>query len=62
MFNTEKNVFLILPTDYRWYITYTNYTENVEGAIRSVSSGRIIYPEIQWEYLKINIPNCTTVG
>ena len=61
--NTDLTIIVsyILPTEYRWYISLTNYTENVEGVIRSVLSGRIIYPEIQWEFLKINIPNCTTV-
>ena len=49
----------ILPIDYRWYITHTNEADNVEGAIRSVLSGRIIYPELQWEYF--NITPCTTV-
>ena len=52
---------LFLSTDYRWYITLTNETENIEGAIRSVPSGQIIYPELQWNYFTINIPNCTTV-
>ena len=51
---------LFLSTDYRWYITLTNKTENIEGAIRSVPCGRIIYPELQWEYLLIT--NCTTTG
>ena len=51
----------ILPTEYRWYISLTNYTENVEGAIRSVPSGRMIYPDLQWEdYLDVTITECTT--
>ena len=61
--NTDLTIIVsyILPADYRWYISLTNYTENVEGAIRSVPSGRIIYPELQWEYLKINITQCNTL-
>ena len=43
-------IFYILPTDYRWYITHTSETENAEGDIRSVRSGQIIYPELEWEY------------
>ena len=53
-------IFYFLSTDYRWYITLTNETENTAGAIRSVPSGRIIFPELQWEYLTFNIPQCTT--
>ena len=50
-----------LPTDYRWYITDNNETENVAGAIKSVPSGGIIYPELQWEeYLAVNITECNT--
>ena len=61
----------IYPKDYRWYITHTNISsENVQGTIRSVISGQIIYPELEWEYIPINIEweyianyiNCTTVG
>ena len=51
-------IFYILPTDYRWYIKDSN---NKEETIRSVLSGGIIYPELQWDYLKINITECTTV-
>ena len=53
-------ILLILLTDYRWFITHTNNTEKVEGAIRSVPSGGKMYPELQWEYLNINITQCTT--
>ena len=53
-------MFNISLADYRWYITQTNYTENAEGAIRSILSGGIIYPELQWEYLEVNITKCTT--
>ena len=52
-------LFHISPSDYRWYITHTNDTENVEGVIRSVSSGPIIYPELEW-YPMIDIRQCTT--
>ena len=53
--------FIILTTDYRWYISKSNYTENVEGAIRSNLSGPLIYPELQWEYHPIiNITQCNT--
>ena len=38
----------ILPTDSRWFIT--SHPDDLEGAIRSELSGRIIYPELEWEY------------
>ena len=38
----------ILPTDSRWFIT--SNPDDLEGAIRSELSGRIIYPELEWEY------------
>ena len=49
--------------DFRWFITTTNKTDNVDGAIRSAMSGPIIYPEMEWEYYEINIQisKCTTV-
>ena len=54
---------MYIPTEYRWYISYTNETENVEGVIRSALSGQIIYPELKWEdYLAINITQCTTTA
>ena len=52
----------VSPPDYRWYITNTNDTENVKGDIRSVSSGKTLFPELEWEYLTVNITECTTVG
>ena len=59
-----KNIVIlyISPLDYRWYITHTNDTEIVEGDIRSVLSGRNLFPELEWEYLTVNITECTTVG
>ena len=54
--------FYISPLDYHWYITHTNDTEIVEGDIRSVLSGRTLLPELEWEYLTVNITECTTVG
>ena len=52
----------ILSLDYRWYITNTNDTENVKGDIRSVLSGGTLFPELEWEYLAVNVTECTTVG
>ena len=54
-------LFHISPSDYRWYVTNTSDTENVQGAIRSGQSGPIIYPELQFEVSSINITQCTTV-
>ena len=47
--------------EYRWYVTFRNDLQTVEGAIRSVPSGEIIYPELQWEYLTYEIAKCITV-
>ena len=58
--NFVNNIFSFLSTEYRWYITLTNKTENVEGTLRSVLSGQTIYPELQWNFLMIT--NCTTTG
>ena len=56
-----KISFHISPSDYRWYVTNTSDTENVQGAIRSGQSGPVIYPELQFEVSSINITQCTTV-
>ena len=53
---------LVLLIDYHWYITTTKNTENIAGAIRSVVSGPIIYPEVEWEYLRIEITECNTTA
>ena len=62
----EDRFLIYNRTDYRWFITTTNNTENAERPIRSKTSGRIIYPEMDLEYfaiinIPIHIPKCTTV-
>ena len=59
----EDRFLMYSRTDFRWFITTTNNTDNVEGSIRSAISGPIINPEVEWEYFEINIQisKCTTV-
>ena len=33
---------------------------NIIGNLRSKVSGGVIYPELEWEFLSITIPTCTT--
>ena len=58
----DYDVSYFLPIDYRWYITNTKNTENIDGAIRSVVCGSRIDPDRQWEYLSIDITECTTTA
>ena len=51
--NLELFFILFVSTEYRWYVTHSNDTENVEGMIRSKMSGKILYPDIQWEYIEV---------
>ena len=48
-------------SEYRWYISNTNNSEYVEGDIRSVFSGQIIYTKLEWEYITAS-PQCATVS
>ena len=44
---------IILSAEYRWYITHSNDTENVEGMIRSEITGRILFPDLKWEIIEV---------
>ena len=61
-FNSAFFEFFILPTDFRWYITNTRNTGNIEGTLRSVVSGSIIDPDLHLEYLSIDITECNTTA
>ena len=41
------------PSEYRWYRTNSNDGEKVEGIFRSETSGKVIYPDLQWEYIEV---------
>ena len=56
-------IFYILPfLEYCWYITTTTDLSLIDGDIKSVESGPIIYPELEWEYRTFTITECTTLG